>query len=263
MSLSRTQSAQRNAIPAAAPEGGIGVLFDRARERYALLDGAVGAWRPDLAGTAPGQEAAIEALYLACRDAYPDAGPAYWATRSWNMLVWQPSMLAVLAVHECRMGIHVDRLLQRVNGTVVAGFALPEARFDTGEAETLVDDTASRLRVLSDGLYDRLTRIAKVKRLNAERLLADRLLGLLAHLADEDRAGCDGVQAIAARWLAAAGLGSRSRLVARAEPGGGNRLHFERGACCLHYLVEPNNLCAACPKVMQSARRQRRRDARA
>lgn len=50
------------------------------------------------------------ALHEHWRLAHPEAGPAYWLTRSWGMLCWQSIYLAMVAVYRLRAVPALERL---------------------------------------------------------------------------------------------------------------------------------------------------------
>lgn len=240
-----------HAIEKGPPESssGLEALFDAARSRVALFDGSVGPWRAGFVGEAVSERQDLVTLLAATRRDFEAAGAAYWATRAWTMLLWQPCALAVLSVHGLSFAVALDRMVQQVDGPLVAGFRLVDAQLDRGPEEQLVTLSGARLRRLADALYDGLSSITKLKRLNAERLLADRLLGVLTLQSHEpSREACERIAETGEAWLHATGLSGQSRLIVRQTPSGAYRAVLDRKACCLHYRYEPGNLCASCPK---------------
>ena len=66
------------------------------------------------------------ALHAHWRQAHPEAGPAYWLTRSWGMLCWQSIYLAMVAVYRVGAVPALDRLGQWYEEAgLVSGFCLP------------------------------------------------------------------------------------------------------------------------------------------
>jgi siderophore ferric iron reductase len=251
------------AIDRSGPEsfGALQSLFDAARGRVALLDGTVGPWEPGFIGGSVGEGEALATLLAATRRDFEKGGPAYWATRAWTMLLWQPCALAVLSVHGMAFAVALDRMAQKVDGTLVAGFRLGDAAIVHGSEQDLIVASAARLRHLGDRLYHSLSSLVKLKRLHAERLLADRLLGVLTlqtqtqtQTQTQDRESCERLVQTGEAWLRAAGLSGHSRLVMGRTPSGGYRAVLDRKACCLHYRWEPGNLCASCPKQSDEVR---------
>lgn len=212
-----------------------------------------------LNGHDDGQDAeTVARLHREIATAFPAAGRAYHAVRSWSMLVWQPAMAGVMAVHSHDLALPVERMGQRVADGGVYGFRLPGGLAGHGTTERLIDITAMRIRVVSDRLHRLLGVVAPVKEKIAFRLLADRILGTLVHIhAHEPQLRvCDH----AAHWLDAAGLGEMSGLAEVTLDSGAPHPVLDRKACCLHYLCEPGTLCMSCPKQPREIRLARMRD---
>ncbi|MHB2267159.1 siderophore ferric iron reductase [Aliihoeflea sp. PC F10.4] len=224
------------------------------------IDAEFGETPPDwLGGEDDRQDAeAVATLHREIATAFPGAGRAYHAVRSWSMLVWQPAMTGVMAVHSHGLALPVERMGQRVADGGVYGFRLPGGLSSHGTTEHLIDITAMRIRAMSDRLHALLGEIAPMKEKIAFRLLADRILGTLVHIhAHEPQLRvCDH----AAHWLDAAGLGEMSGLAEVTLDSGAPHPVLDRKACCLHYLCEPGALCMSCPKQPREIRLARMRD---
>ncbi|VVT03176.1 conserved hypothetical protein [Rhizobium sp. EC-SD404] len=231
------------------------VLLERARLQTPLLDGKIERWSAGYLDGSDADAGLIATLVRETAQAHQAAGPAYWAARSWSMLVWQPCILAVLAVHDLKCGLSVDRMQQRIDGTLVAGYRFCDNALSESAPDDALSTTAQSLTDLTDTLFWRLSGIIKIKRVYAERLLADRLLGvLLAHpaFAGDDR----GLSLLAAkqRWLAAMHLDGASDIALATDIDGRCSPQLVRKACCLHYRTEPGQLCASCPKLTEKRR---------
>lgn len=80
------------------------------------------------------------ALHEYWRLAHPEAGPAYWLTRSWGMLCWQSIYLAMVAVYRLRAVPALERLGQGYQDGLVSGFTLPAEPMIKGGAGALDQD---------------------------------------------------------------------------------------------------------------------------
>lgn len=233
-----------------SPDGAksMDALFERARRQTPLLDGRMEPWSVGYLDGSDADSGIIADLVRVTAQAHQAAGPAYWAARSWSMLVWQPCVLAVLAVHDLDRALAIDRMQQRVDGTLVAGYRFCDPAL--GTANDPLTLTAQALSSLTDTLFWRLSGIIKIKRVYAERLLADRLLGVLLSRSSVAN-GRDAVTLLAskARWLSAMGLEGASDIALKISEDGEPRPQLVRKACCLHYRTEPGALCASCPKL--------------
>lgn len=196
----------------------------------------------------------IEAIHRVWADAYPEAGQPYSSVRAWTLLMWQPVFLSVLGVHGAGAVVPVDRLWQRVEEGVVAGFRVQE-RWPAAPAseDECIPEAAVRLLRVRDDLLESLRQVARIKPLTANRLLADTLLIALQRLAlvlpgfSNER-----LQALGEAWLAATGLRDQSRYLPLQLRNGQEVLGLERRACCMHYRRDDGCYCSSCPKLTQS-----------
>ena len=97
-------------------------------------------------------------------------------------------------------------------------------------------------------MLDEVNAELRLKPLPARRLFADRMLGLMALLAQRRRdLPPEVTEAWTAQWLKALDLTGQGELE-RVEAGGHLLLLVKRKGCCLDYRIDPDRLCATCPK---------------
>ncbi|WP_158223004.1 siderophore ferric iron reductase [Halovibrio salipaludis] len=235
-----------------------GLLSLAARLHPGLNGAAAPAVEP---GLSPGAEntQVIAAIQRVWAEGYPEAGQPYSSVRTWTLLMWQPVFLSVLGVHGAGAVVPVDRLWQRVEQGVVAGFRLQGGWPGTPESEQERIEAASvHLLRVRDELLEGLKTVTRIKPLTANRLLADMLLiavqrvGLAVAGFSNER-----VEALGRAWLAATGLRGQSRYLPLELPGGQVVLGLERRACCMHYRRDDGCYCSSCPKLSQSERERR------
>lgn len=220
---------------------------------------AVGA--PAAGDIVPGGDnaAALGRLFAGVRRDYPGAGPLFWSVRSWNMIEWQPAAVAVLGVHVAGVAPRLDRMSLALGDGSSCGFGFPTGAADRGAVRELISVSGRRLRRLADMLLADLGRVIPVKRQLAERLLADRVLGILARLsatrADMPAAA---IAEFGERWLAAMSLEGASGLVPVTLCNGREQPVLDRRSCCLEYRAS-GAVCATCPKLPPAARHERMR----
>ncbi|MGL4828181.1 MAG: siderophore ferric iron reductase, partial [Vibrio sp.] len=63
----------------------------------------------------------IQTLYRNLQDAHPEAGPAYWLTRTWTLLCWQPIYLAFVAIYACHGLPQLSSIAQYVQTHFISG----------------------------------------------------------------------------------------------------------------------------------------------
>ncbi|MGS3174206.1 siderophore ferric iron reductase [Aeromonas sanarellii] len=191
------------------------------------------------------------ALHAHWRQAHPEAGPAYWLTRSWGMLCWQSIYLAMVAVYRVGAVPALDRLGQGYEAGLVSGFCLPREPMIKGEVDVLIKAAGSRLRSHWQQLFELFAGVQRLRPGFVHPLLADDLLAALVRVPDFfGEVNRDEVSAHAPRWLAACGLPA-SHLAGWREavrpleavfPG------YVRQRCCLHYKRRDGELCDNCPR---------------
>lgn len=196
---------------------------------------------------------ALLTLHAHLASTYPGAGKAYWAIRAWSLLIWQPCYLAVLSVHSLRQAMHFEGLTQRLEQGAVYGFTLDanSQLNQTGSTGIVqqITRTANALQALVKTLYQQLSEICKVPRKTAMGLVADSLLSaLIAWQKNQPKVGNQSLQNFSKLWLGALELNQLSGLMPVSLSDGSERLGLNRSVCCMHYLRDPEDLCATCPK---------------
>ncbi|WP_111874782.1 siderophore ferric iron reductase [Aeromonas bivalvium] len=192
-----------------------------------------------------------KALHGHWQQAHPEAGPAYWLTRSWGMLCWQSIYLAMVAVYRHQAVPALDRMGQGYQAGLVSGFTLPVEPMIRGEVDVLIKRAGERLQAHWQGLFTLLGEGQRLRPGFVRPLLADDLLAALVRVPDFfGEVSRDEVTAHAPHWLAACGLplahlaGWREGGLPRDEalPG------YVRQRCCLHYKRRDGELCGNCPR---------------
>jgi siderophore ferric iron reductase len=252
-------AAQERALGLAAYER----LFLAAGELIPSLKGQLVEGERPLLVTADGTMAPA-AVALALHDhwrlAHPEAGPAYWLTRSWGMLSWQSIYLAMVAVYRVGTVPALDKLGLGYSAGLVSGFSLPLDPLIGGQQELLIEAAGRRLRRHWQGLFEMLASEMRLRPGFVRPLLADDLLAALVRVPDFfGEISPEVVAAHAPLWLAACGLpaehlagwrqASGVAEVASASPG------YVRQRCCLHYKRRDGSLCENCPRRQDAAAR--------
>lgn len=193
--------------------------------------------------------AVLQALHDALRTTYPKAGPAFYAVRLWTNLLWQPAYLAVIASHLHGAVPDLGGLSQMRRGIYFDGYRLVPGAQAAGTVEAMIDDAAGQLRTMAAQMLDEVNQLVKLKPLPARRLFADRMLTLMVWLSQKRRdLPAATIRGYSDRWLDALGLTGQGDLESVFAPDGREVLIVRRKGCCLDYLIDPDRLCATCPK---------------
>jgi len=179
---------------------------------------------------------------------YPDAGAPLWAVRLWTNLLWQPAYLAVIAVHLHGAVPDLTGLSQQRRGIYIDGFRLVPQPMVTGSPEAMIDLAATQLKALADEMFVAVNGLEKLRPIPARRLFADRMLGLMVWLGQRRRdLTLEEMEAYADRWMDQLDLTGQGQLE-RVSAGQRTLLITRRKGCCLDYLIDPDRLCANCPR---------------
>ncbi|HDZ8829295.1 TPA: siderophore ferric iron reductase [Aeromonas dhakensis] len=190
------------------------------------------------------------------RLAHPEAGPAYWLTRSWGMLCWQSIYLAMVAVYRLRAVPALERLGQGYQDGLVSGFTLPAEPMIKGEQEVLIKAAGERLQAHWQALFAALGQVQRLRPGFVRPLLADDLLAALVRVPEFfDEVTPAEVVAHAPHWLAACGLPAEHLAGWQPAPWppAAGLVGYVRQRCCLHYKRRDGELCANCPRRQGAA----------
>ena len=219
------------------------------------LDGVIAPAAADAITADAANPQPVRQLVAHWQQAHPEAGPHYWGSRVWTLLLWQPVYLAVLAVHLAGCLPRLTVMAQRQQGGFVAGFSLPDDGLQRGSEAALIASAGARLQALSQPLLELVNQQVKLHPKMAGRLQADCLLAALLHVQRCDaRFDNARLQALASQWLAALAQPDASALMTVVLDDGRQRLALERKVCCQHFRRCDGALCSTCPKLKPAAR---------
>ncbi len=198
----------------------------------------------DWLNTEDGETAAL--LYQRVKDSQPEAGSAYWLTRTWGLLCWQPVYLALLSVHGCGKGLNFERFGQRVQRDYIAGFS----DIDVVDADTVsqaIAQTGQQLAKLSVRYQQALNQHLRIRPGFCRYLLADTLVQYSVQLwSVQPHRAQQPLRHWLTQWLAACDLPTQvlSQLSVIDE-----QANYTRTSCCLVYQCGDHPLCADCPRL--------------
>ena len=223
-------------------------LIATAAQLTGFMKGEPGAARPGWYQPGADNAALLAELHAALATTYPKAGPAFHAVRLWTNLIWQPAYLAVIAAHIHGAVPDLTGLSQQRRGIYIDGYRLRPGAQQSGPVESLIDNAAGQLKAMAAVMLDEVNAELRLKPLPARRLFADRMLSLMVWLGQRRRElPPEVIEAHTAQWLEALDLTGQGDLE-RVEAHGHVLLLVRRKGCCLDYRIDPDRLCATCPK---------------
>ena len=194
-------------------------------------------------------------LHAALAATYPKAGPAFYAVRLWTNLLWQPAYLAVISAHFHGAMPDLTGLSQQRRGIYVDGYRLLPGAQVAGSVEALIDNAGSQISAMTAVMLEEVNALARLKPLPARRLLADRMLSLMVWLSQRRRDLPPAtIRDYSEQWLSVLGLAGQGDLQSVFAPDGRELLIVRRKGCCLDYRIDPDRLCATCPKQDDTVR---------
>ena len=230
-------------------------LIATAAQVTGFMKGEPGAARAGWYVPSADNSAVLSELHAALASTYPQAGPAFYAVRLWTNLLWQPAYLAVIAAHIHGAIPDLTTLSQQRRGIYVDGYRLLPGAQTAGSAEELIAEGARQLKPITATMLDEVNALTMLKPLPAKRLFADRMLSLMVWLSQRRRdIPAETIERYSALWLDALGLTGQGELEPIAGPTGQRLLIVKRRGCCLDYLIDPDRLCATCPKQDNAVR---------
>lgn len=229
-------------------------LIATAAQMTGFMKGEPGAGREGWYVPGADNGAMLGQLHGALAATYPEAGPGFYAVRLWTNLLWQPAYLAVIAAHLHGAVPDLWGLSQQRRGIYVDGYRLLPGAQTSGSSEALIEHAGRQLKAMAAVMLEEVNGLVRLKPLPARRLFADRMLSLMVWLGARRRElPPETINAYCGQWLAVLGLTGQGELEP-VEAEGRRLLIVKRKGCCLDYLIDPDRLCATCPRQDNAVR---------
>lgn len=199
--------------------------------------------------------AALDALVAYWANAYPEAGRAYWASRCWGVLIWQPVYLSVIGVHAAGASLSLARIAQPIDRGWTREVRMPDHAPEQCAGVALITHAATEIAACSRQMRDDLMPVIRLNPAMVNGTLADVVLAALlaARKARPDWSDTH-VQALGERWLDALALDGHGGYFAFERPDGSCALALDRKTCCYHYRRGDGELCSTCPRLAKQER---------
>jgi siderophore ferric iron reductase len=228
-------------------------LQDMLRLAAQLVPGLTGVVHAPSDGV--GNHAALEALFAHWSGAYPEAGRAYWSSRCWGILIWQPVYLSVIGVHASGASLSLARIAQPIDGGWTREVRMPDHTPEQGESSALIAHAAREIDACCTRLQAELTPVLRLNPAMTRGTLADVVLGALLAARKAHPSWSDAhMQTLAARWLGAIGIEGCGGYFTFARTDGTRGLAIERQTCCYHFRRRDGAMCSTCPRLAKEER---------
>lgn len=157
-------------------------LFSRSRDVTPYLCGELGHIDNQCIHISHNNNPAIRALYQELADTSPEAGQAYWLTRTWGLLCWQPIYLALIAVYSLKALPDITRIGQRRQPCFVAGFRFEDQSMVSGSHQDLIVLAGKQLQALFECYREGMEQWVRIRPGFTRSLVADTLLACLLRI---------------------------------------------------------------------------------
>lgn len=191
----------------------------------------------------------IQQLYNELAQSSPEGGAAYWLTRTWDLLCWQPVYLCFLSIYRLNALPDIYNMTQFTQPKFVSGFYFHRTEFIHGSQSLLIEQAGQQLTSLFETYRQQMDPWVRIRPGFTRHLLADGLLNCLVKLqsTNPDYSN-EQIIAQAVQWLEACNLPKKhlSSLQAKDQ---NTPLQLIRTSCCLVYKCEGRSLCSDCPRL--------------
>ncbi|HAS6061387.1 TPA: siderophore ferric iron reductase [Vibrio vulnificus] len=190
----------------------------------------------------------IRALYESLKLAHPEAGAAYWLTRTWTLLCWQPLYVAFIAIYSCQGLPKLSSMGQHVQPRFVSGYQFDDDEYRQGSEQELIAHAGKELCALFDYFRQEMSLWTRIRPGFTQHLFADGVFGCLVKLSQFYPAlSGDYFLEQAQLWLAACQLPEKLIHSLRYDETS-RQLSLVRTSCCLVYKCQGRELCRDCPR---------------
>ncbi len=193
----------------------------------------------------------IQALYARLEQDNPEAGSAYWLTRTWSLLCWQPTFLAFLCVYTLRSLPPLARMTQYCSDNFISGYQFPDSPVEQGDVESLIASAGAQLRTLLNGYREEMASWVRIRPGFCDHLFGDVVMGCLLRAHQQGQISLQSLPEHTRWWLTACQLPDSfaQTLLKQAES---SELSQVRKSCCLVYKCNGRALCGNCPRLPEN-----------
>ena len=196
----------------------------------------------------------IQQIYKSIERAHPEAGSAYWLTRTWDLLCWQPVYVSFISIYALHGLPNVAHMRQEIQSQFVAGYSFDSTdHIHASEAE-LIEKAGNQLQQLFAFFREEMSQWTRIRPGFTNHLFADGILGCLVKLS-KFAPQMPNAYLIeqASLWLSACNLSEKHLKGLSVNEENGD-LTLVRTSCCLVYKCDGRELCLDCPRHPENKR---------
>ena len=229
-------------------------LFHYSKEVTPFLQGSIGEIDASAIHIDNNINPIVQSLYESLSRAHPEAGKAYWLTRTWDLLCWQPMFVAFISIYGFHTLPRLRGMGQYVQDGFVTGYRFEDEQHIHGDIEELIVEAGKQIRELYDFYQLQMSEWIRIRPGFTHQLMSDGVMACLIRLQQHfPQFSNDIIHAHGILWLQALGLdeGNVSSLHKLTED---QPLKLVRKSCCLVYKCEGRELCKDCPRTEENKR---------
>lgn len=205
-----------------------------------------------------GNRAALDALLTYWSHAYPEAGRAYWSSRCWGILIWQPLYLSVIGVHASGAALSLQNIEQPIADGWTSEVRLRDHAPLQGETSALIEHAAREIAACCAQMHDELAPVIRLNTVAVRGTQADVVLAALLAARKARPEWSDAqVESLGRQWLGALGLEGLGGYFAFECANRARALALDRRTCCYHFRRRDGEMCSTCPRLTRQARIER------
>lgn len=228
-------------------------LFEHAQQVTPYLDGKIARLPDDLLTESlihidHSCSDQIRQLYASLAKTHPEAGSAYWLTRTWTLLCWQPIYVAFISVYACQGLPELRSIAQRIQPNFIGGFQFVDTTHQHGTIEELIELAGHDLTALFDYYREEINLWTRIRPGFTKHLIADGILGCIVKLSEfAPQLSHEYLKHQASQWLMACNLPAKLVNTLSVDETTSS-LKLVRTSCCLVYKCVGRELCSDCPR---------------
>ncbi|MCZ4307508.1 MULTISPECIES: siderophore ferric iron reductase [Vibrio] len=224
-------------------------IFAYSKQVSPYLSGSFGAHNnKSIAVTNENSHKELKRVYDGLSQSHPEAGKAYWLTRTWDLVCWQPIYVTFISIYGLHSLPDIKNIGQFRYKEFITGYRFFNGDHQHGSPEELIPDAGEAILALTEFYRSQISEWTRIRPGFTNHLLADLLLGSLIKLQQhEPSLTNDYIIAQAKLWLEACQL-SENHLDSLKVDSSSGMLKLIRISCCLVYKCDSRKYCDNCPR---------------